>query len=379
MFNSKLPNVGTTIFTVMSKMANEYNAINLSQGFPDFDCNNELINLVHHYMQKGFNQYAPLPGVLQLRKKLIEKIEKTYKRKYDIDNEITITAGATHGNYTVLTSIIQPGDEVIVIQPAYDSYVPTILVNGGIPVCVNLERPDFTYNWDLINNAISKKTKIIIINSPNNPTGTLINENDIRELEKIILKHNIFILSDEVYEHITFDENIHISLSTSDIISKNAFVVSSFGKTFHTTGWKMGHIVAPSPLMKEFRKIHMYNMFSINTAIQLAYADFLDNEEHYLSLPIFYQNKRDLFINLIKNSRFKFKPAKGTYFQLFDYSGISDLDDYSFAEWMTKEIGVAVIPLSPFYNEKIEDKIIRICFAKTEEVLKAAAEKLVKV
>lgn len=379
MFNSKLPNVGTTIFTVMSKMANDYNAINLSQGFPDFQCDEELMNLVHHYMLKGFNQYAPLPGVLPLRKKLIEKIDKLYKRKYDIDNEITITSGATHGNYTVLTSIIKPGDEVIVIQPAYDSYLPTILVNGGIPVCVNLERPDFTYNWDLINNAITSKTKIIIINSPNNPSGTLINENDVRELEKIIIKHDIFVLSDEVYEHITFDGNEHISLSSSKIISEKAFVVSSFGKTFHTTGWKMGHVVAPEPLMKEYRKIHMYNMFSINTAVQFAYADYLENEDKYLSLPKFYQNKRDLFINLIKNSKFKFKPADGTYFQLFDYSDISDMGDYAFSEWMTKEVGVAVIPLSPFYNEKINDKLIRICFAKTEEVLKAAAEKIVNI
>lgn len=379
MLRSKLPGIGTTIFTVMTKMANEYNAINISQGFPNFQCNEELIDLVTFYMKEGFNQYAPMPGVSNLREKLVDKIEKIYYHKYDIENEITVTAGATHGIFSVITTLINKGDEVIILEPAYDSYLPSVLLNGGIPVFIKLQQPDFSINWEAINNAITDKTKLLIINSPNNPSGALITENDINELENLLQKNNIFVLSDEVYEHITFDNEKHLSLSSSEIISNKTFVVSSFGKTFHTTGWKIGHVVAPEYLMKEFRKVHMFNMFSVNAAIQMAYADFLSIPEHYIQLSDFYQIKRDYFNNLIKNSRFKLTPSKGTYFQLLNYSDISDKDDYSFAEWMTKEAGVAVIPMSPFYNSKINDKIIRVCFAKTDDVLKAAADKLLKL
>jgi methionine aminotransferase len=376
---TKLPEWGTSIFTIMSRMAVEHNAINLAQGFPDFNCDQELLELVSYFQNKGFNQYAPMQGVPNLRKAISEKIEKIYGKHYDFDKEITVTAGATQALYTAITSVVKQGDEVILFEPAYDSYVPDILSNGGIPVYIPLNPNNYSYDWDIIHNKISDKTKAIILNSPHNPTGSLITDEDIKELEKITKGTDILIVSDEVYEHITFDGKKHISLASSNELSKRTFVISSFGKTYHTTGWKMGYCAAPENLTKEFRKMHQFIVFSTNTPIQYAYAEFMKHEDRYLSLGKFYQQKRDVFINEIKSSKFKLKPCKGTYFQLLDYSAISNKTDLEFSEYLTKEIGVAVIPLSPFYESKESQSLIRICFAKTDEVLKEAADKLKKL
>jgi methionine aminotransferase len=376
---TKLPDWGTSIFTVMSKMAVEHNAINLAQGFPDFNCDEELLDLVHHFQKKGFNQYAPMQGVPNLRKAISEKIEKHSGRHYDFENEITVTAGATQALYTAITSVVEAGDEVIIFEPAYDSYVPDILSNGGIPVYVPLNPEDYSYNWDAVRNKISDKTKVIILNSPHNPTGSLIIEDDIKELESITSGTDILIVSDEVYEHITFDSKKHISLSGSPKLLERTFVISSFGKTYHTTGWKMGYCAAPESLTKEFRKMHQFIVFSVNTPIQYAYAEFMKQEERYLSLGNFYQHKRDVFLNEIKKSNFKMKSCNGTYFQLLDYSSISDKSDMEFSEYLTKKIGVAVIPLSPFYEDRTSRSLVRICFAKSDEVLKEGASKLLNL
>ena len=376
---SKLPYVGTSIFTVMSKMANEYDAINLSQGFPDFNCPDELIDFVHYYQKKGFNQYAPMQGVLPLRSEISKKIEKLHGRFYNPETEITITAGATQALFTAISCIVNKGDEVIVFEPAYDSYVPAIQANGGKPVFVPLKKDDYSIDWMLTKKSITTKTKLIIINSPHNPTGSVIGLNDIRELEKTVKGKNIFIISDEVYEHITFDGYEHISISRSDILAKRSFIISSFGKTYHTTGWKMGYCAAPELLMREFQKLHQFVVFSANTPTQYAYAEFLKIESHYLDLGKFYQQKRDYFVSKIQNSNFKIKRCKGTYFQLLDYSNFSKLNDKKFAEYLTKEVGVAVIPLSPFYKKPYNEKIIRVCFAKREEILESAAKLLNKL
>jgi methionine aminotransferase len=376
---TKLPEWGTSIFTIMSRMAVEHNAINLAQGFPDFNCDQELLELVSYFQNKGFNQYAPMQGVPNLRKAISEKIEKIYGKHYDFDKEITVTAGATQALYTAITSVVKQGDEVILFEPAYDSYVPDILSNGGIPVYIPLNPNNYSYDWDIIHNKISDKTKAIILNSPHNPTGSLISKNDIEQLEKLTRETDILIVSDEVYEHITFDGEKHISLASSNELSKRTFVISSFGKTYHTTGWKMGYCAAPENLTKEFRKMHQFIVFSTNTPIQYAYAEFMKHEDRYLSLGKFYQQNRDVFINEIKSSKFKLKLCKGTYFQLLDYSAISNKTDLEFSEYLTKEIGVAVIPLSPFYESKESQSLIRICFAKTDEVLKEAADKLKKL
>ncbi|MCW8809634.1 MAG: methionine aminotransferase [Ignavibacteriaceae bacterium] len=376
---TKLPEWGTSIFTIMSRMAVEHNAINLAQGFPDFNCDQELLELVSYFQNKGFNQYAPMQGVPNLRKAISEKINKIYGKHYDFDKEITVTAGATQALYTAITSVVKQGDEVILFEPAYDSYVPDILSNGGIPVYIPLNIKNYSYDWELIQNKISDKTKAIILNSPHNPTGSLISKDDIEQLEKLTRETEILIISDEVYEHITFDGEKHISLASSEELSKRTFVISSFGKTYHTTGWKMGYCAAPENLTKEFRKMHQFIVFSTNTPIQHAYAEFMKHEDRYLSLGKFYQQKRDVFINEIKSSKFKLKPCRGTYFQLLDYSTISNKSDIEFSEYLTKEMGVAVIPLSPFYESKESQSLIRICFAKTDEVLKEAAAKLEKL
>ncbi len=376
---SKLPGIGTSIFTVMSKMAVDYNAINLAQGFPDFNCSDELIELVNHYQKKGYNQYAPMGGVQKLREQISKKIKKLYGRKYDVENEITVTAGATQAIYTAITTVVQTGDEVIIIEPAYDSYVPGVKASGGIPIYVKLNPEDYSYNWEAIRNSISDKTKLIIINSPHNPTGSLITEDDIKQLEALIKNTNIFTISDEVYEHIIFDGEKHISLAESDELAKRSFVISSFGKTFHTTGWKMGYCAAPDNLMKEFRKMHQFIVFSANTPIQYAYADYLQDETHYNSLGDFYGKKRDTFRARIKNSNFKLMPCSGTYFQLLDYSDVSKLNDMKFSEYLAKEKKIAAIPNSPFYDRGDTNKIIRICFAKRDEVLLKAADILSRI
>jgi methionine aminotransferase len=377
--NSKLPKIGESIFATMTRMANDYNAINLSQGFLDFNCSDELLERVAYYQSKGFNQYAPMPGVLNLRKKISEKIEKIYGRKYNPDSEIVVTAGATQALYTAITAIVSHGDEVIIFEPAYDSYAPAVLINGGIPIYIPLTKKDYSIDWDVVERTITNKTRLIIINSPHNPTGSVLCENDLSTLEMLVRNKYIYVISDEVYEHIIFDDKKHLSFSQSPELSERTFVVSSFGKTYHTTGWKVGYCAAPANLMNEFKKAHQFIVFAVNTPIQYAYADIMEKEDLYLGLNKFYKQKRDFMASLLAKSRFKFKPAQGTYFQLLDYSTISDLNDREFSEYLTKEIGVAVIPLSPFYSEGSKDKIIRICFAKNNEVLTAASEKLCRV
>jgi methionine aminotransferase len=313
-----------------------------------------------------------------LREKISKKIKKLYGRGYNFETEITITAGATQAIFTAITASIQKGDEVILLEPAYDSYAPSVLISGGVPVYIPLLKGSYKIDWDRVKNNISPKTKMIIINSPHNPTGSIINEADIKILEEITRNTGILILSDEVYEHIVFDGEKHISLSVSKELAERSFIIFSFGKTYHTTGWKLGYCAAPENLTNELRKVHQFVVFSVNTPFQYAYADFLDNEEHYLNLNNFYQKKRDIVLNLLQGTEFNFSPANGTYFQLLDYSRISEMNDLEFAELLTKEFGIAVIPLSPFYSKLYNDKVIRICFAKRDEVLEEGMDRLKK-
>ncbi len=377
--SSKLPDVKTSIFAIMSKMANEYNAINLSQGFPDFNCSEQLIELVHHFMKNGNNQYAPMQGTIELRKQISLKVKRDYGREYNPEREITVTAGATQALYTAFSALVNKGDEVIIFEPAYDSYLPAIIANGGIPIAIKLDASDFSIPWQEVEKSITKKTKCIVFNSPHNPTGAILNESDILQLERIVKNTNIFLISDEVYEHIIFDNQKHLSFAGYNELAKRSFIISSFGKTFHTTGWKMGYCCAPENLTTEFRKFHQFIVFTVNTPIQLAVAEFLKDVTNIYSLSHFYQAKRDLFSSFIKNSKFILKNCDGTYFQLLDYSRISDKNDLEFSEYLTKEIGVAVIPISPFYKDGSNNKLIRVCFAKRDEVLKEAAEKLVSI
>lgn len=376
---SKLPTVGTTIFAVMSKLANEHNAINLSQGFPDFECSKELIALVNKYMKKGYNQYAPLEGVLPLREIIVEKVEDIYSAKYDPETEINITAGATQAIYTAITALIKEGDEAIVFEPAYDCYVPAIELNGGVPVYAQLKSPDYRVDWDEVQKLITQRTRMIIINTPQNPAGSILTAADMLKLEKLTEGTDIVILSDEVYEHIIFDDYEHQSVARFPKLAERSMIVISFGKTFHATGWKIGYCLAPENLMKEFRKVHQFVVFTCNTPIQYALAEFLKKKSNYMYLPDFYQKKRDYFNTLVKNSKFKLKPALGSYFQLLDYSNITDEKDTDYAIRLTKEIGVASIPVSAFYHQPVDNKILRFCFAKTEETLEKAAEKLCKI
>ncbi len=384
LINSKIKDIRTSIFSTMTKMAIEYNALNLSQGFPDFNPPDELLKLVSFYQNKGYNQYAPMQGVKTLRENICKKISKLYGRDYNSETEITITSGATQAIYTAITTVVNKDDEVIIFEPAYDSYVPSVIASGGKPVFVSLLLPDYKIDWQLLEKSISDKTKLIIINSPHNPTGYVINNADIKKLEDILYNKNIFIVSDEVYEHIVFDGKKHVSISQSEVLSKKAFVISSFGKTYHTTGWKVGYCTAPEYMMNEFRKLHQFIVFAVNTPIQYAYADILKDDSFYSGLSDFYEQKRDFFVDKISSSKFNFNPAQGTYFQLLDYSEISEMDDIKFTEYLTKKIGIATIPLSPFNNSDSRNnypvaarqKIIRICFAKNEEILTKAAEKL---
>lgn len=374
--NSKLPNIGTSIFAVMSALAKEHNAINLSQGFPDFNCPDKLIEYVTKFMKEGFNQYAPMPGVPVLREAISQKMEKLYGKYYNPETEITITAGGTQALFTAISAFIHKGDEVILFEPAYDSYLPSILLNGGIPIPIELDEKDFSIDWKKVRSVLTNKTKMIILNSPHNPSGTVLQQKDIDELKKIVQEYDLLLLSDEVYEHIIFDGEEHLSFAKYEDLASRSLIVFSFGKTYHTTGWKMGYVLAPAHLTSEFRKVHQFNVFCANTPIQFAFAEMMKDEEHYFALPKFYQQKRDYFNGLMKDSKFSLTPSKGTYFQLLEYSNISALSDMEFAKWLVKEIGVAVIPLSPFYSNGTNAKYIRICFAKSEEVLKASAEKL---
>lgn len=375
--HSKLPNVGNTIFTVMSTLAGQHNAVNLSQGFPDFPISSSLIALVNDAMMQGYNQYAPMPGLLQLRQSLACKINKLYNANINAENDITITPGATYGIYTAFMTILQKEDEVIVLEPAYDSYISNIELCGAKAVCVPLNSPTFNIDWQKVRDAVNKKTKAIIINSPHNPTGYVSTQEDIKELEAIVLKHNMYVISDEVYEHIIFDNRKHNSVLQSEILKKNSFAVFSFGKTFHATGWKIGYVVAQNNLMKEFRKIHQYLSFSTNTPMQYALANFIIDESNYNSISLFYEQKRNLFLQLFKELPFtQYTPAQGSYFQILGYENLSDINDKDFAIWLTKEMGVAAVPLSAFYCNSKDDKLLRFCFAKKDETLKKAADRL---
>lgn len=377
--SSKLPKVGTTIFTVMSSLANEHKAINLSQGFPNFDVNPKLVSLIHKKMKSGFNQYAPMQGIQQLREVLCEKMEQMYGAKYHPDKEVTITSGGTQAIYSALTAVIREGDEVIVIEPAYDCYVPAIELNGGIPIYVPLKAPNHTIDWNDVKKIISPRTKVIMINTPHNPMGSVMSAGDMKTLEKIVKDTNIIILSDEVYEHIIFDGQKHESVCKYPRLAERSFIIYSFGKTYHATGWKMGYCFAPENLMAEFRKVHQFIVFACNTPVQHALAEYIHDTDDYRELSEFYQVKRDFFLKQLRGSKFKFIPASGSYFQLLDYSTITNEKDTEYAIRLTKENGVASIPTSVFYHKPIDNKLLRFCFAKTDEVLKKAGEKLCKI
>lgn len=371
---SRLPHAGTSIFAVMSGLANEVGAINLSQGFPDFPISMELVDLVSHYMKKGFNQYAPMPGVPALREAIAEKAFDTFGITYNPATEINITAGATEAIFCVITAMVHPGDEVIIIEPAYDSYAPAVELCGGVVHYTSLQFPDYTINWPEVESLLNNRTRMILINTPHNPTGSVLQAADLMNLDRITRNTDILVMSDEVYEHLIFDGIRHESVCYYPALAERSFVIGSFGKTFHTTGWKTGFIMAPAALMAEVRKVHQFVVFASNTPIQYAVADFLKNKENYLQLPSFYQQKRDKFVNLVKDSRFKIIPSYGTYFQLLDYSAISNEKELDFAVRITKEYGVASVPVSPFYHDKQDNHVLRFCFAKTEETLERAAE-----
>jgi methionine aminotransferase len=374
--SSKLPQAGTTIFTIMSGLAAETGAINLSQGFPGFPVSAELIGLVNEAMQQGHNQYAPMPGIRALRERIAEKMESLYGTAYDPDTEITITAGGTQALFTAIQAFVHPGDEVIVLEPAYDSYIPSILLAGGKPVPVALQPPDFRPDWEHIRSLVNPKTRMIMINTPQNPTGTVLTAADMGELRRITEGTDILILSDEVYEHILFDGIRHESIARYPELAERSLIVYSFGKTYHATGWKTGYILGPAELMKEFRKVHQFNVFSTNTPLQHAFAEIMKKPEEYLSLPAFYQEKRDRFRSLLDGSRFEILPCQGSYFQLLGYAGITDENDRNFAVRLTREIGVASIPVSVFYSDLCDFKILRFCFAKEDAMLEEAASRL---
>ncbi|MEZ4930551.1 MAG: methionine aminotransferase [Saprospiraceae bacterium] len=379
LITSKLPNVGTTIFSVMSALANRHGAINLSQGFPNFDCSDKLKKIVGKYIEEGYNQYAPMPGVPALRQRLTEKIKKLYNTDVDPDSEITITAGATQALYCAISAFVKPDDEVILIEPAYDSYRPAVEINGGIPVTYQMEAPDYQVNWKMLERLITWKTRMIVVNTPHNPTGKIFKTEDWENLKQISVDRDILVLCDEAYEHIVFDGEQHRSILQFPEIYSRGFSVFSLGKTLHATGWKIGACVAPPRLSKEFRKVHQFCTFSINTPIQYAIADFFADPEEYLHLNKFFEKKRDFLLSAMEGSRFKPIKSEGTYFQLFDYSDITDEPDVDFAKRMTTEYGVAAIPVSVFNSNKRDDKIIRLCFAKTEETLAKAGELLKKI
>lgn len=376
---SKLPHAGTTIFTVMSALANECKAINLSQGFPNFPTHDVLIDSVHHYMKAGFNQYAPMQGILPLREALAEKMHDLYNVQYDAEKEITITAGGTQAIYTAIESIVREGDEVLVFEPAYDCYVPAIELAGGIPVYVSLDAPHYRIDWEQVKKRINHRTRMIMINTPHNPTGTVWNEDDMRALEKITAGTDIIVLSDEVYEHIIFDNRRHESVCRYPELAQRSILIFSFGKTYHTTGWKIGYCMAPAALMHEFRKCHQFIVFSVNTPIQYALADILKQKNLYTDLSSFYQQKRDYFLSLLRGSAFTFIPAAGSYFQLLGYENLSNEKDTDYAIRLTREAGVAAIPLSVFYHNPPASRMLRFCFAKTDETLERAAEKLLAI
>ncbi|MEP0263179.1 methionine aminotransferase [Dokdonia sp.] len=370
---SKLPEVTASIFSVMGQMAQQYNAINLSQGFPGFNTDPVLHNLVTEAMASGYNQYAPMLGTYSLREQIALKLNTLYGSDYHPETEVAVTIGATQAIYTIMSAFVNTGDEVIVLKPAYDSYDPSIEIHGGKVVPIQLKAPDYKVDWSIVEAAISPATKMIVINTPHNPTGTILTTTDMLELQRIIEGTDIIILSDEVYEHIIFDGATHESVAKYPKLVERSFITASFGKTFHNTGWKMGYAVAPKALMEEFQKVHQFTVFSAHHPSQKAFAQYLKTPSHYLELSSFYQRKRDLFLDLIKDSRFKMTPSAGTYFQLLDYSNITEENDVLFAERLIKEKGIASIPTSVFNLNQEDFKTLRFCFAKTDETLEQAA------
>ena len=373
---SKLPSTGVSIFAVMTRLANEHGAINLSQGFPDFDCAPELVDTVARYMREGHNQYAPMPGVAALRAALAMKIERLYGRRYDADTEITITSGATAAIFSTLSALVRPGDEVVLFQPCYDSYVPVVQLNGGVPKFVTLGFPEYRIDWDAVRRAITPRTRLLLINSPHNPTGMVLGADDIRELKRVLDGTDALVVSDEVYEHIVFDGLRHESLARDPDLAARTIVISSFGKSYHTTGWKVGYAAAPQPLTAEIQRIHQFVTFTVNGAIQMAYAEMVNRDPFCTGLADFYQGKRDLFLSLIAGSRFKPLACRGTYFQLLDYSAISGAPDAEMALHLLKEHGVASIPTSAFLYGAEPGPVLRFCFAKRDDTLERAAARL---
>lgn len=372
--SSKLPHIGTTIFTVMSALAVKHQALNLSQGFPNFESDPMLINLVSKAMRSGYNQYAPMAGILELREQIAEKFDLLYQTAYHPETEITITAGATQAISCIISAFVNPADEVLIFRPAYDCYEPFITLNGGKTISVQLEAPHYKTDWEAVKRLINYRTRMIIINTPHNPSGCIFTESDMLQLQELTKGTDIVVLSDEVYEHIIFDEEQHQSVCLFPDLKSRSFVVASFGKTFHNTGWKIGYCCAPKVLMEEFRKVHQFNVFCVNHPIQKALALYLKEPKKYLGLSQFYQEKRDLFLSLIKESRFRFIPSKGTYFQVLDYSGITEEFDVDFAKRLTIKYGIAAIPLSVFNTNNLDNKVLRFCFAKTDDTLKQAAD-----
>jgi len=378
LIHSKLPKVGTTIFSTMSALAKEHQAINLSQGFPDFDCQPKLQELAQKYLRGGYNQYAPMPGTIELRVTISEILNTCYGATYHPESEITVTAGATQAIFTAISAYLRAGEEAIVFEPAYDCYIPAIELQGAKAVSIEMEQPGFTINWPIVESKINSKTRLIIINSPHNPSGTTLTAKDLTELERIVQGKNIIVISDEVYEHMCFD-GVHQSVARFKTLLQQSVLVSSFGKTVHTTGWKIGYVAAPEYLMKEFKKVHQFLVFAVNHPLQLALAEFLSDKSTYLELSTFYRQKRDLFRKLLLASRLKLTDCTGTYFQLADYSAISDEADTEFAIRLTKEYKLAAIPLSVFYSSKKQQHLLRFCFAKKNETLEKAAEILSKI
>jgi len=373
--HSKLPDVGTTIFTVMSKMAQEFGAINLSQGYPDFEPDSVLIDRLMHHVRSGKNQYPPMTGIPELRQAISGKLKKHSSIDVDFDGEITITSGATEALFCAISSVIRPGDKVIVFDPSYDSYGPAVTLAGGEMIHIPMTLPDYRIDWEKLKGHLDDSVRMVIINSPSNPSSSVLHPDDLDLLADAIRPYKCTVLSDEVYEHIIFDGVAHASVLTHPELRSRSFAVFSFGKTYHVTGWKIGYCVAPAEMTREFRKVHQFNVFTTPTPMQWALADFLEsNPRNYLELPNFYQAKRDLFRSLIASSRFVLLPCAGTYFQLADYSKISDQKDVDFAAWMTREKKVAVIPLTPFYREAPDTRIVRFCFAKQDDTLEEAAE-----
>ena len=373
---TRLPKVGTTIFTVMSALATEHKAVNLGQGFPDFDCDPYLVDEVSQAMRAGMNQYPPMPGALALREAVSAKIASLYGRIYDPGAEITITAGATQAILTAVLCCVHPGDEVIVLEPCYDSYIPNIELAGGKVVRVPLTPRTFRPDFAMISGAITAKTRAIIVNSPHNPSATVWTREEMLQLERLLAPTDILLIADEVYEHMVFDAVPHVSAASIPGLAERAFVVSSFGKTYHVTGWKVGYVAAPKALSAEFRKVHQFNVFTVNTPVQLALAAYMANPEPYLGLPAFYQRKRDLFLEGLRQTRLRPLHTAGTYFQCVEYGAVSDLPEAEFCQWLTKEIGVAAIPLSAFYEGGFEQGIARLCFAKKDETLQLALQRL---